>query len=131
MINTKELIEFLDKANKVGYANIFAKKIKEKDKSKTIIFKEGDWLFHDNYFGGEPYGGRGVVFFKKYPVYMMVYYGYVDKKFNNFKMAKKRTARPATRGSKSQKMTPVMQFAVVFIVVAAMFLLWYVGRTGP
>lgn len=50
-------------------------------------------------------------------------------------MAKKktarRTARPAVRVSRSQRMTPVMQFAVVFIVVAAMFLLWYVGRVSP
>lgn len=50
-------------------------------------------------------------------------------------MAKKKTAKklvkPAVRLSRSQKMSPVMQFAVVFIIVAAMFLLWYVGRVSP
>lgn len=30
---------------------------------------------HDNFFGGEPYGGRQVIFFENRPVWMMVYYG--------------------------------------------------------
>jgi len=85
MVNIKQLIEFLTKTQKFGYANKQAKKIKEKDKSKTIISKNGDWEFHDNYFGGEPYGGREVVFFKKQPVYMIVYYGFVDKSVKDFK----------------------------------------------
>ncbi len=34
--------------------------------------------FHDNFFGGEPYGGREVVFFQGRPVWMAVYYGHVD-----------------------------------------------------
>jgi len=54
-----------------------AKKIVETDKSTTMIFEDGDWKYHDNYFGGEPYGGREVVFFQNQPVYMMVYYGWV------------------------------------------------------
>jgi hypothetical protein len=32
---------------------------------------------HDNFFGGEPYGGRMVVFDDGRPVWMMVYYGWV------------------------------------------------------
>lgn len=86
MINTKQLCEFLVKAKKAGYANgNKANKIKEKNKSKTITFKNGDWAYNDNYFGGEPYGGREVVFFKNQPVYMMVYYGLVYEKIKNFK----------------------------------------------
>lgn len=78
MINQKDLCEFLVKAKKATYASgDSAKKIIEADKSTTMIFEEGDWKYQDNYFGGEPYGGREVVFFQNLPVYIMVYYGWV------------------------------------------------------
>ena len=79
MINKKELCKFLVKAKKSTYAaGDEAKKTINDDKSTTLIFQEGDWKYHDNYFGGEPYGGREVVFFKNHPVYIMTYYGWVD-----------------------------------------------------
>lgn len=80
MTNLKELCEFLVKAKKSTYATgDESKKIIGADKSTTLIFEEGDWKYHDNYFGGEPYGGREVVFFQGLPVYMMVYYGWVNE----------------------------------------------------
>lgn len=86
MVNQKQLCGFLVKAKKAGYASgNKAKKIKEKNKSKTITFKAGNWKYYDNYFGGEPYGGEEIVFFKNQPVYMMVYYGWVDEKVTDFK----------------------------------------------
>ena len=74
----KKIKEFILEANKVGYAygNESAFK-KEIDGSTTIVFEKGDWKYHDNYFGGEPYGGREVVFYTGKPVWMMVYYGKV------------------------------------------------------
>ena len=85
-IDKKILCEFLVKAKKAGYASGGkAKKTKEKNKSKTIIFKEGNLKYYDNYFGGEPYGGEEIVFLKNQPIYMMVYYGFVDKSFKDFK----------------------------------------------
>jgi hypothetical protein len=84
MINLKELSKFLVTAKKATYASgEEAKKIIEKDKSTTLIFESGDWLYHDNYFGGEPYGGREVVFFKGEPVYIMTYYGWVESTVEN------------------------------------------------
>src|SRR3990167_3328851 len=78
MIDLNELCKFLVKAKKSTYAaGEAAKKIVDADKSLTLIFEDGDWRYHDNYFGGEPYGGREVVFFQNSPVYMMVYYGWV------------------------------------------------------
>ncbi|HNY04800.1 MAG TPA: hypothetical protein PKI92_03540, partial [Candidatus Woesebacteria bacterium] len=75
MLDIKNLREFLVKAKKSTYASGDAsKEIVELDKSTTLIFEEGDFKYHDNYFGGEPYGGREVVFFKGEPVYIMVYY---------------------------------------------------------
>lgn len=53
--------------------------IKERDGSTTIYFEKGDWKSHDNYFGGEPYGGRAVVFQNDKPIWVMVYYGWAVK----------------------------------------------------
>lgn len=74
------LREFLIKSNTAGYASGDEKKwIKEKDGSTTISFKKGNWKSHDNFFGGEPYGGRIVVTKNKKPHWIMVYYGCVEK----------------------------------------------------
>ena len=86
-MNKEALRQFLLEANKAGYANASGSKswVKEKDKSTTIEFQSGDFRMHDNFFGGEPYGGREVVFFQNAPVWMMVYYGWVDAAYENFK----------------------------------------------
>jgi len=79
-MNTQELKQFLLDSNKAGYAGGEAKKwVKEKDGSTTIPYEQGEWKSHDNFFGGEPYGGRLVVFFQNKPVWMMVYYGWVKE----------------------------------------------------
>ncbi|GHV24908.1 hypothetical protein FACS1894176_02220 [Bacteroidia bacterium] len=52
MINLSELCRFLTKAKKATYASgDSTKKIKESDFSTTLLFEEGDWKYHDNYFG--------------------------------------------------------------------------------
>jgi len=69
----KQLCRFLVKAKKSTYAaGGKAKKTIEGDKSTTLVFKDGDWRYHDNYFGGEPFGGREVAFLKNKPVYIMI-----------------------------------------------------------
>ena len=84
-MNTKKLCQFLVTAKKQSYAaGDKAVKTVEKDKSTTITFEQGDWKYHDNYFGGEPFAGREVVFFQGQPVYIMVYYGWVDKSVTDF-----------------------------------------------
>lgn len=73
------LLRFLMEASRRGYAaGRGTVKTREADRSTTILLEDGDWRFHDNYFGGEPYGGREVVFFEGRPVWMAVYYGHVD-----------------------------------------------------
>lgn len=85
MISLTNLKEFLVEAKKLTYAGgEISKKILEMDKSTTLTFEDGDYKYHDNYFGGEPYGGREVVFFKDEPVYMMVYYGLVNEEVTDF-----------------------------------------------
>lgn len=85
MEKLKELSSFLVEAKKSTYASgDKANKIINDDKSTTLVFIKGDWKYHDNYFGGEPYGGREVVFYKNLPIYIMVYYGFVDKTVPEF-----------------------------------------------
>ncbi|OGK37893.1 hypothetical protein A3B02_01735 [Candidatus Roizmanbacteria bacterium RIFCSPLOWO2_01_FULL_42_14] len=73
------LVQFLLSSNMAGYAGGEEKQwIKESDGSTTIPFREGAWCSHDNFFGGEPYGGRVVVFYENKPYWMMVYYGWVE-----------------------------------------------------
>ena len=76
VMDITELKQFLVESNK-PHAEGTAKVTTEEDKSHTIVFAKGDWKMHDNFFGGEPYGGRQVIFLKNVPVCMCVYYGAV------------------------------------------------------
>jgi hypothetical protein len=77
-----ELRKFLVDANTNGYASASAAARKEADGSTSISYVSGDWKMHDNYFGGEPFGGREIVFYKNQPFWIMVYYGRVAQGFN-------------------------------------------------
>ena len=80
MLNLSDLKHFLVKAKTNTYASGDLNLLqKQPDHSTTITYQEGDFKYHDNFFGGEPYGGREVVFFKGKPVYLMVYYGSFNK----------------------------------------------------
>lgn len=80
----QDLKQFIYHASRATYASGDESiKVKQPDGSTTIEFAEGDWAFHDNYFGGEPYGGREVVFYQGKPMWMMVYYGFVNIKIGN------------------------------------------------
>ena len=88
-MDTKALTNFLLESNAAGYASGKEKQwIKQKDGSTTIEFSSGDWHSHDNFFGGEPYGGRIIVSYKSKPIWIMVYYGWVEKSANTNKIYK-------------------------------------------
>lgn len=70
-----KLKEFLIKAKANGYADEKTPIINESDGSFSNRFTDSEWAFHDNWFGGEPFGGREVVYVNKKPYWMMVYYG--------------------------------------------------------
>lgn len=79
--NEKTLQQFLYAANITGYASGNEKNwIKEIDGSTTIIYEQGKFKFHDNFFGGEPYGGRIIVSYAARPIWIMVYYGETKEK---------------------------------------------------
>ncbi len=76
--NPSALKQFILEASRATYASGDQTiKKKQPDGSTSIEYKNGGYAFHDNYFGGEPYGGREVVFLDDKPVWMMVYYGRV------------------------------------------------------
>ncbi len=83
-IDKGKLKEFILEASRATYASGDESiKKKQPDGSTTIEFESGAYRYHDNYFGGEPYGGREVVFLDGKPLWMMVYYGFVHKGMEN------------------------------------------------
>jgi hypothetical protein len=80
MVDLKNLKQFLVKAKITTWASgntdLFTK---EKDQSTSLTYTDGDYTYHDNFFGGEPYGGREVVFYQNKPIYIMIYYGKFDE----------------------------------------------------
>lgn len=82
-MNIDDLCSFLLESNQTGYAGGQEKEwVKEHDGSTTIEYTQGNFRSHDNFFGGEPYGGRLVVFHEHKPVWLMVYYGWVVEGVN-------------------------------------------------
>jgi hypothetical protein len=75
-MNTADLTTFLHRASMPhAFGNPNATSMP--DGSTTITFAQGDWTFHDNFFGGQPYGGRAVIHYQQKPVWVMVYYGQI------------------------------------------------------
>lgn len=83
-IDLDDLRSFLVWCGREGYAASPTESI-EADGSHTIILKKDGWKFHDNFFGGEPFGGREVVFSNEKAVWMMVYYGVVAPSVKDLK----------------------------------------------
>jgi len=77
-IDEENLRAFIFESSRATYAS-GDKSLRKKqiDGSISIQFESGSYKYHDNYFGGEPYGGREVVFCENKPLWMMVYYGFV------------------------------------------------------
>lgn len=76
-MDINELKRFFCKAQKNGYPNEKVEVANEKNGSYTITYKEGPWFFHDNFFGGEPFAGKDVIFYNDKAVWIMLYYGWV------------------------------------------------------
>ena len=82
-MDIQKLNEFLIKFNEAGYASgNEGMWVKEQNGSTSINYENGEFKAHDNFFGGEPYGGREVVFQNNKPCWIMVYYGWVVEDFD-------------------------------------------------
>lgn len=75
MVNLDNLKQFLIYSAQHGYGNDSRVERKEADGSSTIEVTSEDFKMSDNYFGGEPYGGRTIVSCGGQPTWIMVYYG--------------------------------------------------------
>ena len=71
----KGFLKFLIDSKKKGYAAGEVSINREEDNSYSTRGEDKEFSFHDNWFGGEPFGGREVVFYEGKPYWMMVYYG--------------------------------------------------------
>lgn len=75
-VNNKEFLEFLVKAKKGTYANSDAPKvISSRLNSKDYEFTDGDFTYHDTYFGGIKFMGEEVVYYNDNILWGMNYYG--------------------------------------------------------
>lgn len=84
-MKVSELKQFLFESTSHSYASEAVEIVDEADGSHTIVYERGNLRLQDNYFGGEPFGGREIIFEDGKPVWMMVYYGAVESSFENFK----------------------------------------------
>jgi len=78
-VDLEELALFVAKAKRNTYAGKREGQ-REPDDSKNFHYKEGDHVYKDRYFGSDRFGGEEVVWFKEKPVWLMNYYGGIEKK---------------------------------------------------
>lgn len=79
-VRSAEFSQFLDFVAKHGYADPNAKISRPADDSHDLVIERDGFKFHDNWFGGEPFGGREVVSQDGKVFWMMTYFGaLVDK----------------------------------------------------
>ena len=74
----ESLGSFLLTANQAGYGNPDAVIGSGPNKSHTISYQASDWRFYDLFYGGQPYAGQEVVYFKNKPVWAMQYRGWLE-----------------------------------------------------
>lgn len=72
----KELMQFLYESAQAGYASGNKDiRVSEPDGSTSITIERGPWRSLDNWFRGEPFAGRIVVYYEGEAVWNMFYYG--------------------------------------------------------
>lgn len=75
-INSKEFLDFLVKAKKGTYANgDVSKSSSSRLLSKDYHYEDGNFTYHDTYFGGVKFMGEEVVYYNDNIFWGMNYYG--------------------------------------------------------
>ncbi|HZG14002.1 MAG TPA: DUF5680 domain-containing protein [Candidatus Bathyarchaeia archaeon] len=72
-----DLEQFIVQAKKNTYVGSGTRLLPYRLHSKDLQFTQGDWIYHDSYFGESDFIGQEVVYFQKKPVWAMNYFGYV------------------------------------------------------
>ena len=77
-MDLKNLAQFLARANKETYANKSAPKVSSsRQASEDYHFENGDWKYHDTYFGARDFIGEEIVYFREKPVWGANYFGFI------------------------------------------------------
>jgi hypothetical protein len=75
---TPAFITFLKKAKKHTYASLSAERVdSSRIGSKDYEYTEGEFMYHDTYFGGTAFIGEEIVYESGVPIWGMNYYGQV------------------------------------------------------
>ena len=74
-IDLNELSSFIVRAKAATYVGDSEQVTPCRLGSHDLRFSEGDWAYHDSYFGGADFIGEEVVYFAEKPVWAMNYYG--------------------------------------------------------
>lgn len=74
-IDISELTAFIVRAKADTYVGGGEHSAACRSGSHDLRFKEGEWSYHDSYFGGSDFIGEEVVYFDNQPVWAMNYYG--------------------------------------------------------
>ncbi len=89
-MNLDKLKKFL----KIAKKNTYASKTAEKTKSQRLCssdyeYSEGDFMYHDTYFGGTNFIGEEIVYENNKPIWGMNYNGYtLDEKISEAEIDK-------------------------------------------
>ena len=85
-IDLKQLVNFLNEANKSTYANKDAPKASpSRLKSEDYHFEKDSLIYHDTYFGSRDFVGEEVVYKDNEPVWGLNYYGFILSETTNEK----------------------------------------------
>jgi hypothetical protein len=69
------LNQFIVSAKRVTYVGGGAKLLPYRLGSKDLQFRDGDWAYHDSYFGESDFLGQEIVYYQTKAVWGMNYYG--------------------------------------------------------
>jgi hypothetical protein len=69
------LNQFIVSAKRATYVGGGAKLLPYRLGSRDLQYQEGDWAYHDSYFGESDFLGQEIVYYQTKPVWGMNYYG--------------------------------------------------------
>lgn len=82
MLSKKELKDLLKQFNEKGYCDPNSKYIDNGKNGKILRLEIGDFIYEDEYYGGEPYSGNETIWNKRKDIFRCVYWGKVVEGVN-------------------------------------------------
>lgn len=73
----RQLEPFIIRAKSLTYVGNGAKLLPYRLGSHDLQHAEGDWVYHDSYFGSSDFAGQEVVYYQGRPVWAQNYFGYL------------------------------------------------------